>query len=369
MSQPSLSRRNFLLGAGAAALGGPALLAACGSSGGGAGSVSMANWTLYIEDDKAPKKSPTLSSFKTATGIGVNYQAVIDDNDSFTTKYGGKLAKGQAIGFDLVVLTSWMASRWIKNGWAQKLDKTNIPNFSNMLDRHLHPAIDPDRTYTMPYAEGQTGIAYYADKTGFDITSINDMLKPELKGKVTILKELRDCVGLFLLGQGIDPAKADSAAIKAAIDAIGKARAAGQFDKVTGNEYADLLGRKEIAAAVAWSGDVAALQKDNNDLKWVIPKDGGMSFIDTMLIPIGAKNKAGAEKLMNHFYDPKISGPLFEAINYVSPVKGAGDHMSAAAAKNPLINPGPDVKIAEFRDLSEAEAQDLEKAWAQATEG
>ncbi len=373
MTNPrTVSRRQFLvrssLATGAVAFAGPAFLAACGSSG-SSKSVSMANWPLYIEDDTNPKASATLKSFKDSTGISVNYQPIVDGNDTFTTKYSPKLQKKQGIGFDLVVVTSWMASRWIKNGWAQPLDAANIPNKANIVDRQANPAFDPGRKYSLPYAEGQVGIAYYPDKVGFEITSINQLLDAKLKGKVTILNELRDSLGLFLLGAGVDPMTAELAAMKKVVDALKKARDAGQFNKITGNEYADILGRGDVAASMAWSGDVATLQKDHPDLKWVLPAEGGMSFVDTMLIPIGAKNKAGAEKLMNHFYDPKVAGPLFETIQYVSSVKGAGDNMTAAAKTNVLINPPATAKISEFRDLDDAESKDLETAWASATQG
>lgn len=367
MSGPSFSRRSFLLGAGAAAVGAPAFLAACGggSGSGGGDTVSWANWQLYIEEDNA-ETSPTLKGFTDATKLKVNYQAVIEDNVDFTAKYEGKLDKKQAIGFDLVVLTSWMASNWIKKGWAQPLDDANIPNKKNALDRHLNAAFDPGRKYSMPYAEGQTGIAYFPDKAGIEIKSMADFLKPELKGKVSILSELRDCGGLFLLMMGIDPSKATKDEIKKAIEEVGKLKADGHFYAVTGNEYTDLLSRGDIVAAVAWSGDVAVLQKDKPELQWVLPSDGGMSFIDTFLVPNGAKNKKGAEQLINYLYDAKVSGPLFESIQYVSPVKDAGASMSADAAKNPLVNPPADAKIFAFRDMEQAESDELEELWAKA---
>lgn len=366
MSLPTFSRRSFLLGAGAAAIGGPAFLAACGGgSGSSDSSVSWANWQLYIEEDNA-KTSPTLKGMADATKLKINYQAVIEDNVSFTAKYEGKLDKKQAIGFDLVVLTSWMASRWIKKGWAEPLDDASIPNKKNALDRHLNDAFDPGRKFSLPYAEGQTGIAYFPDKAGIEIKSMADFLKPELKGKVSILSELRDCGGLFLLMMGIDPAKATKAEILKAIDEVGKLKADGQFYSVTGNEYTDLLDRGDIVAAVAWSGDVASLQATKPELQWVLPSEGGMSFIDQFLIPVGAKNAKGAAQVINYLYDPKVSGPLFESIQYVSPVKEAGASMSAEAAKNPLVNPPADAKIFAFRDLDEAEDTELEAAWAKA---
>lgn len=380
MPQP-LSRRDFLIRSGLAALGGPALLSACSSgsnstgatkstaksAGATAGKVRIASWPLYIEDDQDPQKAPTIANFTKKTGIAVDYKTAVDGNDSFTAKYEGELTKGNGIGFDVVVLTSWMASRWIQKGWAAKIPADAVPNRVNVLDRMANPPWDKGRLYTLPYAIGQVGIAYYPDKVGGDIASLGDLLNPKLKGKVTILSEMRDSVGLFLLADGVKPEEATVAQAKAAIAKIKAARDAGQFRKITGNSYIEDLGLGAISAAVAWSGDVASIQKDKPNLKWVLPKDGAESFVDTMLIPIGG-NAAMAAQWMNWLYDPTVSGPLFEAISYTSPVKDAGTSMSADAQKNPLINPPANADIHEFRDLTEAEAAELETAFAAATQ-
>ena len=373
MTNPNFNRRSFLLGAGAAALGGPAFLAACGSgsSSGAAGAsgstVNFANWPLYIEDDKKPTKGATLSGFTKSTGIKVNYKIAIEDNNDFTEKSKGLLQKGGYIGYDVAVLTSWMVSRWIANGWVETFDDANIPNKKNVLANLASPSFDATRSKSLPYALGQVGIAYYPEKVGFEITSVKQLLDPKVKGRVTLLSEVRDCVGLFMLANGADPSKPDLPAAKTAIDEIGKARDAGQFRAIKGNSYIEDLGLGDVYAAVAWSGDVASIQAEHPDLKWVLPPEGAMSFVDTFVIPKGAKNKAGAEKLINYFYDPAVSGPLFETIQYVSPVTGASDHMSAAGAKNPLVNPPADAKIYEFADLSETDAAELDKLYDEAT--
>ena len=373
MTNPNFNRRSFLLGAGAAALGGPAFLAACGSgsssgAGGASGStVNFANWPLYIEDDKKPTKGATLSGFTKSTGIKVNYKVAIEDNNDFTEKSKGLLQKGGYIGYDVAVLTSWMVSRWIANGWVETFDDANIPNKKNVLANLASPSFDATRSKSLPYALGQVGIAYYPEKVGFEITSVKQLLDPKIKGRVTLLSEVRDCVGLFMLANGADPSKPDLPAAKTAIDIIGKARDAGQFRAIKGNSYIEDLGLGDVYAAVAWSGDVASIQAEHPDLKWVLPPEGAMSFVDTFVIPKGAKNKAGAEKLINYFYDPVVSGPLFETIQYVSPVTGASDHMSAAGAKNPLVNPPADAKIYEFADLSETDAAELDKLYDEAT--
>ena len=146
---------------------------------------------------------------------------------------------------------------------------------------------------------------------------------------------------------------------------IKQLREDGFFRKITGNSYIEDLGTGDTWACIAWSGDVVALQGDNPDIKWVLPGDKGMSFVDTMIIPKGG-DTAAAAAWMNYLYDPTVSGPLFEAISYVSPVKGAGDNMTADAASNPVINPPATTKLYEFASFTPEEFEPLDIAWADA---
>jgi spermidine/putrescine transport system substrate-binding protein len=401
MSQ-SFSRRQFLLGSASAAS--AALLAGCGSdsskpsasssnastgaessgssdssssesaadasntsqaaSKGANAKVRIASWPFYIEDDQNPKKAPTIANFIKATGRDVEYKLAIDDNNSFTTKYQPQLEKGKSIGFDIAIPTSWMCQRWIERGWVEAIDQAAFPNRVNILDNLANPPWDPGRKFTMPYAIGQVGIAYDPNKTGFEVKTLDDLLKPELKGRITVLAELRDTVGTFLISDGVKPEEATAEQIKKAMARVKKLRKDGQFRKITGNGYIEDLGTGDTWACLAWSGDVAGLQGDNPDIKWVVPNNEGMSFADTMLIPKGGDPEAAAA-WMNWIYDPKVAGPLYEAINYASPVKGAGDNMSAAAAKNPLLNPAG-ITLHELKSFPEKEFEPLEVAWADA---
>ncbi len=381
-----LSRRDFLVRSGLLAVGGSGVLAACSSdsgsssadssaSGSGSGSssgskkgvVRIGTWPLYIENDTDPQESATIKAFTKATGIKVEYSSTIDGNDSFTSKYEGDLKAGKDIGFDIVVPTSWMAARWIKNGWTQEIPADLVPNKANILDSMANPVWDAGRKFSLPYAIIQTGIAYYPEKVGGDITNLAGLLDPKLKGKVTILSELRDAVGLFLMADGVKPEDASIDQCLAAIGEIKAARSGGQFRKVTGNGYIEDLRLGDVAACMAWSGDVASIQAEKPDLKWILPTDGAMSSVDTMIIPKGG-NAEMAAAWLNFLFDPTVSGPLFESISYSSPVKDAGKSMSAEAAGNVLINPAADANLHEFRQLTDDENVTLETAFAEATQ-
>ena len=165
------------------------------------------------------------------------------------------------------------------------------------------------------------------------------------------------------------PTTATMDQIRAALAVIKEAQDAGQFRKVSGNSYTDDLITGEVWLAIGWSGDIASLKAvDRPEIEYVLPEKGAMSFVDNCLIPLGAKNKAGAEVFLNHVYDPAVSGPLFEAITYVSPVEGATAFMTAAGQTNPFVNPPPGARLYEFRDVTEAEEEEIVTLFAEATQ-
>ena len=385
MSYSSLTRRQLLAGFGAA--GAATLLGACGASksksistrgvstnggsasggsAGGAKKVTMLNWVLYIENDADPPKSPTIRSFTDATGIRVDYRPEIDGNDSFYTKYEPQFSKGKGIGADIAVLTAWMAARMIAKGFALPFTGSHIPNKANLLPDFANPPWDPGRKFSLPWATVLAGIAYYPDKCGFELKSVNDLFDPRLKNRVTVLDEMRDTVGLLMLAQGLDPVSGSIDDMKKAVAQIRTARGNGQIRKVTGNSYTEDLRLRDTWASIAWAGDAAQLQHDNPDLRWLFPAEGTMRSTDNAMILLGAPNQVGAELFLNHVYDPKVAGPLYEKIQYPSPVKGALANMSAAAKSSPFLNPTG--KLVEFRILSANEDDELSKAFAEATQ-
>jgi spermidine/putrescine transport system substrate-binding protein len=355
-----VSRRGFLRGValgGGLALG-SGVLAACGTKGAATTSagksakdlsatqkvVNFSNWPLYIDLDEKTKKHPTLDEFQAKYGITVHYTEDVNDNDEFFGKIRPQLAAGQDTGRDLIVLTDWMAARLIRLGWVEKLDKSKLPNAKNLQDALQHPDFDKNRDYTLPWQSGLTGIAYNPKATsGKKVTSIGQLLTdPALRGKVTALTEMRDTMGLVMLDQGKDPKSFSDADFNAAIDALKKAVSSGQIRQFTGNDYAQGLANGDIAACIAWSGDVVQLQADNPDIQFVIPDAGAMLWSDNMMIPNLAQHKANAEKLMNYYYDPAVQAKVEDYVNYICPVKGTQQALmkdDPAVAKNPLIFP------------------------------
>ncbi|MFP5218858.1 MAG: PotD/PotF family extracellular solute-binding protein [Actinomycetes bacterium] len=367
-----LSRRSFLRAAGAVGLlaASPALLAACGSEGSdgggggggggdGGGTVAWSNWPLYIDvSEEDENVRPTLERFMEESGITVEYTEDINDNDEFFGKIQPQLEAGRSTGRDLVVLTDWMAARMIRLGYLEELDHDNIPNLSNLRASLQDVPFDPGRRYTVPWQSGMTGIGYNPTRLGRELTSFDDLLADDLKGRVTMLTEMRDTMGLVLLSMGKDPADHTMADFEAAIAKLQKAVDDGVVRQFTGNEYAADLASGNVAAAIAWSGDVIQLQADDPDMMFLVPEQGGMLWSDNLMVPKGAANKSGAEKVIDFYYQPDVAAEVAAWVNYVTPVEGAQEAMEEIdeeLAADPLIFPDEEMtsRLHPFMDLDE----------------
>jgi spermidine/putrescine transport system substrate-binding protein len=334
----------------------PGLLAACGGGGSAKSttaaaaaaqtmpkSLTWSNWPLYIDVDKA-KKHPSLLAFEKKYSVNVKYVEDVNDNDSFFGKIQGPLSQGQSVGRDVIVMTdaSGIPARMIELGWVEKLDKSAIPNAANLLPVQQHPSWDPNREYSLPWQSGMTGIGYDPQKVGYEIDSVDKLLTdPKLKGKITLLTEFGDTIGLVMAANGDDPAKVTQAGFDRAVKKIKKAIDSGQIRQFTGNDYAPLLAKGDVWACFAWSGDMVQLQADHPGLKWVQPKTGSMIWTDNMLIPKGG-NVYGASVLMNWYYDPVNAAKVEAFVNYICPVAGADkvlEKTDPKVAHNPLIFP------------------------------
>ncbi|MEU6628329.1 spermidine/putrescine ABC transporter substrate-binding protein [Streptomyces parvus] len=384
----ALTRRSLLRasGMGALAVGGMATLGACGippAKRADAGLASddhsakekvlnFSNWTEYMDVSEDEKSRPTLEAFTERTGIRVKYTEDINDNVEFFGKIKPQLAAGQDTGRDLICVTDWLAARIIRLGWAQKLDASNLPHaFANVSAQFRSPDWDPGRAYSYPWTGIPTVIAYNKKATGGrKVDSVTQLLDdPKLKGRVSFLSEMRDTVGMTLLDQGKDPGKFSDADFDGAIGRLQKAVDKKQIRRFTGNDYTADLSKGDIAACVAWAGDVIQLQADNPDIEYAIPAAGYITSSDSLLVPAQARHKTNAEKLIDYYYEPPVAAQLAAYINYVCPVDGVREELAKideSMASNTLILPDKEMaaKSRSFRSLSTEEETAYEEKFA-----
>ena len=366
-----VSRRAVLAGIGG--VGAASALAACGSSGDSASSantVRWGNWPLYLDFDSDKKTYPTLDKFTASTGIDVKYLEDYNDNDEFFGKVQAQLKLKQDIGYDLVCPTDWMAARWIRLGYSQKYDVANIPNKVNILDALAKPSYDPMREQTLTWQGIMGGFGWNTAKNPKGIHTLDDLFAPQNKGKIVVLSEMRDTIGIILRSQGVDLATVTEDQFMNAVDFMAKKIADGWIRGVKGNEYAQDLTSGDATAVIGWSGDMFILASENaGKFDFAIPESGGTLSGDNMMIPstVTAEAKANAEKLINWYYDPAIAAEVAAYVNYLTPVKGAQAEMekiNPELAKSEYIFPSDATlkNLSVFRALTPAE----EAKWSEA---
>jgi spermidine/putrescine transport system substrate-binding protein len=241
----------------------------------------------------------------------------------------------------------------------------------------VKPATDPTGEYSLPWQTGISGIAYNLSATGRELGSVADLFDPAFKGKIGMLTEMRDTMGLVMLGEGIDPSTADTFdKAEPAFDKLAQAKADGQIRAFTGNDYLDDLNVGNFAACVAWSGDVLQLTKDNPDVRFLIPEEGGMSWFDTMIWITGSQASADdVAAWMSFVYDPVNAARITAEVQYVSPVEGVRDELvklgddGAALAEDPLLFPDAATleRLRVFARLSEDAEAEFDAAFAEIT--
>ncbi|MFG1650707.1 extracellular solute-binding protein [Micromonospora sp. NPDC049275] len=383
-----LSRRGLLTGT----LGSAALLAAggslagCGTKGAQqteAGCVSedlsgtekklaFSNWPQYMDvDEKDESKRPSLDEFVTTSGIQVTYTEDINDNNEFFGKVQNQLAACRSTDRDIIVLSDWMAARMIRLGWIQKLDPAKIPNVqANLLPSLLHRPFDAENRISIPWQSGLAGLAYNGSVTR-ELRTVDELLtRPDLRGRVTALSEMRDTMGLLLGANGHDPSNFTAAQFDDALNKLRKAVDSGQIRRFTGNDYAPDLAKGDIAACIGWSGDVIQLSSANDKVRFVAPDSGAMLYSDDMVVPNKATHRGNAETLINYYYEPAVAAKLAAYVNYICPVKGAQAEMEKIdpeLAVNPLIFPDDALlaKSTVFMALDEQQEREYEGKFQQ----
>jgi len=322
-------------------------LTSCGSG----VTINVYNWGDYIDED-------VLADFTKETGIRVNYSTYARNEELYE-----KIKRG-ASDYDVVVPSDFMISRMVNEGLLEKLDFSNIPNFSNIDRRFTGLTYDPSDEYSVPYMWGTLGIIYNTEMVD-DVVDSWDILWDEKYSKQIFMYEsMREIIsiGQKRFGFSINDRNTDNlnmvkaslieqkALVQAYVDESVK-------DKMIGNEG---------ALAVAFSGDAIYSIEENPALDYIVPKEGSNLWFDALVIPKGSKHKKEAEAFINYLCRPDVALKNTEYVGYSTSNAEAFKLLPEEIQNDPIYWPSDDVleRCEVMIDLGEFTSE-YDRAWTE----
>ena len=350
---PPLTRRQFVKGV--AAVG---TLAAASSLGGCLLSkkeqLNVYNWSDYIGET-------TIKDFEKEFGCKVNY-----DNYSSNDELLAKIQSG-ATGYDVIVPSDYAVQILRKLGLLEPLDMGRITNFNNIGEKFRAPPFDPgppteQYKYSIPYQWGTTGIGYNSAKVTDEVKGWAILWNTKYKDKITMLKEMREVIGTTLkfLGYSVNDTNPDH------LQEV-KAKLLEQKPLVrayTTDTYMNLLAQGDSWLSQGWSGDVYQVAADNEDVRYVIPEDGTIIWMDNMAILKDAPHKDLAHEFINYILRPEVSAGISNYVWYANPNEASHEFTDPEIINDPSIYPPEDVMARlEFLEELGEYTQQMNDVW------
>lgn len=266
--------------------------------------LNVYNWGDYIDPE-------VIEQFEEEFNVKVNYDTFATNEDMYVS-----IAKG-GTSYDVAFPSDYMIERMIAEGLLAKIDKNNIPNLKHIDEDFLDLDFDPNNEYSVPYMWGTVGIVYNKKMVDDEVDSWDILWDEKYKGQILMLDSQRDSIGVALkkLGYSMNTRNLDE--LEEAKEELIKQKPL--VYAYVGDEVKELMVAEEAALAVVWSGDAVAMMRENENLDYVIPKEGSNIWFDNMVIPKNAQNKELAEEFINFMNRPEIAAKNAEYIGYSTP--------------------------------------------------
>ena len=287
--------------------------------------LNLYNWDTYIGET-------TLDDFGKATGIDAKMDLYADNDELFA-----KLREGNP-GYDVIIPTDDYVERMILARMLAPLDHSKIPNMKN-VDKHFQDAaFDPGRKYSVPYMWGTQGIGYRKSK----VSSIPDTWKVlldsgEYSGRVALLGDAGSVLGPALKYLGYSYNATSPEEIKKAEELV--IRQKPHIKAFAEDNGQDLLLSGEVDLTMEWNGDILQIMAEDDDISYVVPKEGSNVWQDCMCIPTGAPHPENAHRFINFILDAEAGAAIADFIYYATPNNAARALLSDDYNKNPAVFP------------------------------
>lgn len=285
-------------------------LTGCGGSGGetSAGELVIYNWGEYFDPD-------AIEMFEEETGIRVTY----DEYETNEVMY--PIIANGAASYDLVCPSDYMVQRMISEGLLEKINFDNVPNIKYVDQVYMDASkgFDENNEYSVPYLWGTVGILYNKTMVKETVDSWGILWDTKYKDNILMQKSVRDAFGITLKYLGYSLNSTDEKELEEAKQKLIEQKKSGVVQAYVVDEVRDKMIGNEAAIGVIYSGEALTCQAENPDLEYVIPKEGSNLWIDSWVIPKGAKNKENAEKFLDFLCRPEIAKMNFDYITYSIP--------------------------------------------------
>lgn len=283
------------------------LLTGCGSAADGEERVvNVCSWGEYIDES-------LIDEFEDLTGITVNYQTA-ESNEALYS-----LVEMGGADFDVIVPSDYMIARLIAEDMLAELDYSNIPNFDKIDGQYKGLSYDPENKYTVPYTWGTLGIIYNTSMVDEKITSWDAMFDEKYAGNVLMIRNSRDALAAALLDLGYDINTTDEAQLNEAYELLKNAKESGVYQAFVMDEVFQKMEGGNAAIAMYYAGDYLTMLENNEDLAFVVPKEGSNWFVDAMCVLKNAQHKAEAEEWINFIASTESNLANMDYIWYASP--------------------------------------------------
>ncbi|KTE20435.1 spermidine/putrescine ABC transporter substrate-binding protein [Sphingopyxis sp. H050] len=291
--------------------------------------LNFYNWDTYIGET-------TLDDFKESNGVDVTMD-LFDSNDTLFAKF-----KAGNPGYDVIVPSNDFVERMVRADMLQPLDHALIPNIKNVDPAFINVDYDPGRKFSMPYTWLVLGIGYRKSKVKAKPDSWKVLFdSPEYAGRIAWLSEAGDMFRLYgkYLGKSVNSlTPADVETISAMM--IKQKPNVKKFHEDDGQ---DLLLKGDVDLVLEYNGDIAQAMVEDDDLDFVVPKEGSQLNSDTLCIPKGAPHPKNAHAFINYLLDAEVGKKITETILYPTPNLAAKALMPDTYKNNPVIFPPADV--------------------------
>ncbi|MBE6858454.1 MAG: spermidine/putrescine ABC transporter substrate-binding protein [Ruminococcus sp.] len=325
-------------------------------------SINVYNWGEYISTGADEGTLDVNAEFEKLTGIKVNYTNFATNEELYAKLKGG------GASYDIIIPSDYMISKMIKEELIQKIDYSNIPNFSYIMDNFRNMAYDPENEYSVPYTWGTVGIIY--DESVIDIPEEEidwDILwNEQYTDQILMFDNPRDAFAIaeIMLGYSLNTENPDE--LKAAMEKLKQQKKYVQAYVM--DEIFDKMGAGDALIAPYYAGDALTIMEENDSLNFVVPKSGTNLFVDAMCIPSNAKQKEAAEMYINFMCEPDIAFANIDYICYSTPHSAAFEMLDEEVQNDPISYPDEELianRTDVFVNLSDDANKLMQDLWTE----